>query len=181
MNTETPAKRPASKWPAALLGLILGGTAGLVVENEGLVLHSYADPAWGWAVPTACMGDTGPHIQRGMTFTESQCLDMLDARLRHTWNVLTTRCIREDVEISIHEALAVLSWTDNVGVGAACGSTLMRQLNAGEPGEVWCLQMYRWVYANGKVLTGLQNRREREVRVCLGQRDLLAEKGIELP
>lgn len=181
MNDVPAKRRPASKWPAALLGMILGGTAGLAIENEGLVLRSYADPAWGWAVPTACMGDTGPHIQRGMTFTESQCFDMLDARLQRTWDALIARCIHAGAELSIHEALALLSWTDNVGVGAACGSTLMRQLNAGEPGEVWCPQMYRWVYANKKVLAGLQNRREREVRVCLGQRDLLAEKGVELP
>lgn len=114
MNTVPAKRRPASKWPGALLGLVLGGTAGLAIENEGLVLRSYADPAWGWAVPTACMGDTGPHIKRGMTFTESQCLDMLDARLQRTWGALTTRCIHAGAELSIHEALAVLSWTDNV-------------------------------------------------------------------
>ena len=53
--------------------------------------------------------------------------------------------------------------------GAACGSTLVRQINAGEPPEVWCRQLLRWDKAGGRTVRGLTLRRQAEYRVCIGE------------
>ena len=62
--------------------------------------------------------------------------------------------------------VAFLSWTYNVGVGAACGSTLVRLANAGALRGA-CDQLLRWNRAGGKIVRGLTNRREAERQLCL--------------
>jgi lysozyme len=68
-----------------------------------------------------------------------------------------------------HEAAAVLSWGYNVGVSAACTSTLVAKINAGAPAKEWCVELKRWVYAGGKKLRGLERRREAEYTMCIGE------------
>jgi lysozyme len=45
----------------------------------------------------------------------------------------------------------------------------VRQINAGEPPEVWCRQLLRWDKAGGRTVRGLTLRRQAEYRVCLGE------------
>jgi lysozyme len=56
---------------------------------------------------------------------------------------------------------AVVSWTYNLGEGALKSSTMLKKINAAwheaVPG-----QMKRWTRAGGKVLKGLERRREAE-------------------
>lgn len=110
-------------------GPIIGGAgvlalaAGFLVVKEDVVLKTYADPVLGWKVPTACVGETGPHIQRGQMFTREQCLTMLDATLRRKAAELDA-CISRP--IPDHAAAAVLSLAYNAGTGAVCRSTLVR-------------------------------------------------------
>jgi len=62
--------------------------------------------------------------------------------------------------------VAFLSWSYNVGTGAACRSTLVRRANAGDmPGA--CYQLPRWNRASGMVVSGLTNRRGAERTLCL--------------
>lgn len=63
---------------------------------------------------------------------------------------------------------AYVSWTYNVGVGAACSSTLLRKLNAGDYAGA-CKELSRWTYAGGRQLAGLVKRRDAERRQCLGE------------
>jgi lysozyme len=74
------------------------------------------------------------------------------------------KCVK--VPLARHEAAAVLSWSFNVGVGAACKSTLMRKLNAGQP---FCAELSKWTYAGGRQLKGLVKRREQERAMCEGE------------
>lgn len=67
-----------------------------------------------------------------------------------------------------HQLDALVSWTFNVGQGALERSKLARLLNAGDFGSVPA-QLRRWDKAGGRVLRGLQNRRETEVSMWLGQ------------
>lgn len=67
-----------------------------------------------------------------------------------------------------HEWDAYVSWAYNVGTGAACGSTLVRKLNAGDYTGA-CNELPRWNRAGGRVLAGLTKRREAERALCLGQ------------
>lgn len=61
---------------------------------------------------------------------------------------------------------AAVSFGFNVGVRAVCRSTFARYINA----LYWqaaCNELRRWVYVEGKVNRGLQNRRETETAYCL--------------
>lgn len=153
------------------IAAVLAGATGLAVVNEGIVLRSYADPVWGWKVPTACAGDTGPHIQPGMTFTLDQCMEMMGKRHRATWDHLEL-CLSRD--ITAHRAIAFLSLADNVGVNAVCNSTMVRLHNKGADDQQVCDQFRRWTFAAGldcrvsSKCAGIVTRRERERDVCLG-------------
>ena len=56
---------------------------------------------------------------------------------------------------------AVVSWTYNVGEGALKSSTMLKKINAARHNEVPG-QVKRWNRAGGKVLKGLERRREAE-------------------
>jgi lysozyme len=56
---------------------------------------------------------------------------------------------------------AVVSWTYNLGEGALKSSTMLKKINAARHEEVPA-QMKRWNRAGGKVLKGLERRREAE-------------------
>jgi lysozyme len=55
----------------------------------------------------------------------------------------------------------VLSWTYNLGEGALKSSTMLKKSNAARHDEVLA-QIKRWNQAGGKVLKGLERRREAE-------------------
>jgi lysozyme len=56
---------------------------------------------------------------------------------------------------------AVVSWTYNLGEGALKSSTMLKKINATRHDEVPG-QMKRWNKAGGKVVRGLERRREAE-------------------
>lgn len=135
----------------------------VVALFEGNYLTTYVDPV---GIPTVCMGETDKEITMQGRFTEEQCYILLGASLQRT-ALEVSPCIK--AELHSHEAAAVLSWAYNVGSGAACGSTLVRKINAGESSTAWCPELKRWVYAGGKKLRGLEKRREAEYKMCMGQ------------
>ncbi|QHM74100.1 Lysozyme RrrD [Mixta theicola] len=73
-------------------------------------------------------------------------------------------CMRSDMPQEVYDA--VVSFAFNVGVRAACNSTLATFIKRGQWRSA-CLQLKRWVYVNGVFSKGLQNRRERELVLCL--------------
>ena len=60
---------------------------------------------------------------------------------------------------------ALGSFVYNVGEGQFSSSTLLRLLNAGDARGA-CAQLSRWVFAGGKQLAGLVNRRAAERELC---------------
>lgn len=143
---------------AALVVVLLA--APIVAVEEGVVLTRYQDVV---NVPTACVGETDAQVVGLKSrFTRDECMALLGASLyRHA--LAMDKCIHRP--LTDGEAVAVLSWSYNVGTGAACGSTLVRKLNAGQP---FCGELDRWVYAKGIRLNGLVKRRAREKAICLG-------------
>ncbi len=157
----TTDRRPSRKPVIAGAGALAIAGA-FVPVYEGTILSTYVDPV---GIPTACMGETGPHIRLGQRFTMDECEAMLDASLlRHARGL--DACIT--VPLADHEAAAILSWGYNVGVRAACSSTLVKMVNAGRPADEWCAQFDRWVYAAGIKLPGLVRRRAAERDLCEG-------------
>jgi lysozyme len=65
------------------------------------------------------------------------------------------------VRIGSREFNALVSWSFNVGLGAAGSSTLMRELNAGHFAAAGN-ELKRWNRAGGRVYPGLTRRRRAE-------------------
>jgi GH24 family phage-related lysozyme (muramidase) len=154
---------------------IIGGSAaaaalasGMGAYYEGVFPVGYADPA---GIPTDCIGETGPDVRIGhQRYTFDECVRRYPPRLQRVWDDGLSRCVAQDV--SLHQGAALMSWADNVGITAACSSTLVRMLNAGAEPAVWCAQLPRWDKARvlGVMVTlpGLTKRRISERTMCLG-------------
>ena len=146
-----------SKARIAVLATVLVA-APFVAVQEGVVLTSYADPV---GIDTACVGETDEEVVGfKKLFSRDECIAVMGASL-YAHAMQLEPCVKRD--IPRHQAAAILSWSYNVGAGNACGSTLIRKLNAGQP---FCAELDKWVYARGIKLRGLVKRRAAERRMC---------------
>ena len=153
---NSPNKGPAIGLGALILALPI------VAYFEGFVPTTYIDPV---GIPTVCYGETDKTITMQERFSKEECYVLLGASLqKHATEV--SKCVK--VPLRDHQAAAILSWSYNIGFNAACNSTLVSKLNAGEPPGVWCPELSRWVFAGGKKLKGLERRREAELKMCYG-------------
>lgn len=125
----------------------------------GPVLEPYRDIVGRW---TWCDGIT--HGPRKARYTVEECNKLLEQEVAKHLRGLA-RCINRPLDNN--EWVALGSWAFNVGTGAACGSTLVRKINAGAPASEWCRELLRWDYAGGRKVRGLTLRREAEYRECL--------------
>jgi lysozyme len=86
------------------------------------------------------------------------------------------QCPRDCCQTSVSAPLfqgqfdTVVSWTYNLGEGVLRSSTMLKKINAARHDEVPG-QMKRWHRAGGKVLKGLERRREAEAALYTLRRD----------
>ena len=129
---------------------------------EGDERTAYADKL-AYGLPTVCNGHTGPDVRVGDVWSKEQCDAVLLRNLEvHGQGLL--RCVT--VPLNQHQFDALSSWTFNIGVGAACGSTLVKLLNQGQYAQA-CNQLPKWNRAGGREVRGLTNRRMAERDLCL--------------
>lgn len=145
----------------AVASLTLSAAALVGIANwEGFRSRSYDD---GVGVQTVGFGTTAG-VKRGDTITvERALIRLLDDARQHERELAA--CIT--VPLHQHEWDAYVSWAYNVGTGAACKSTLVRKLNAGDYFGA-CRELLRWDKAGGRVLPGLTKRRQSEYQTCMG-------------
>jgi lysozyme len=147
---------------AAGVTLAAASLMAFVANWEGDERTAYADKL-AYNVPTVCNGHTGPDVKVGDVWTKAQCDAVLVRNLeKHGSGLL--KCVTVPLNQNQFDALS--SWTFNVGVGAACGSTLVKLLNQGQYTQA-CNQLPRWNRAGGKEVRGLTNRRMAERDLCL--------------
>ena len=134
----------------------------------GIAVHEgYRDTAYipvQGDVPTIGFGDTHG-VKPGDKTDPIRALIKLG---QHTENF--QRQLREcigDVPMHQHEWDAIVSWAYNVGPQAACNSTLVRKLKAGDYAGA-CRELLRWDKFKGKALPGLTKRRQDEFKQCMG-------------
>lgn len=142
---------------AAAGGIVLASASLLayVGQWEGREHKPYRDIV---GVITYCDGITSPPPVPGKVYTDAECNALsLKNVTSHGEGILA--CI--DVRLNQHEYDALTLWAYNVGVGAACKSTLVKRLNAGDRAAV-CPQLMRWNRAGGKPVKGLTRRRQFE-------------------
>ena len=130
----------------------------LITHFEGCKLYTYICPA---GKKTCCVGHTGPEVEMGQTYTQSECDALLAADVKRFEEAVQ---VLINVPIDQCEFDSLTSFAFNVGEGALQDSTLRRRLNAGEPkAKVFSEELPRWTN-NG--LAGLVRRRDAEVRLA---------------
>lgn len=145
-----------------LLGSALAISVGLLASLEGYVHKPYYDIA---GILTECYGNThGVNVNKPKTHEE--CLTLLENE-----NSRIGMMLLKDYEGHTSYTLASgISFVYNVGDGAYRNSTYRRKLKAGDLIGA-CREMNKWVYItkNGTKVKakGLENRRAKEVELCL--------------
>lgn len=144
---------------AGTAGLLLLAT-GFIADWEGRSLRAYQDIVGVW---TICEGET-KGVKPGDVATPAECDTMLANNIRH-YEAGLDRCLT--AKVPGKTKVAWVSWTLNVGIGAACKSTLVKLANAGRLAEA-CDQLLKWDKAGSppKSVRGLKLRREAERVMC---------------
>lgn len=136
----------------------------IIAPWEGKENEAYLDRIAQPPVYTVCHGETRG-VKAGDYYTDDECTEMLIETVTEFRNGLA-KCLPSLPELPEGVQVAFISWSYNVGTGAACRSTLVRLANAGDIIGA-CNQLPRWNRAGGKVVRGLSNRRASERALCL--------------
>lgn len=131
----------------------------LIADLEGCRLSPYQCSAGVW---TSGIGHTSGVVPT-RDITEKQAASNLISDVLRVERALAI-CI--PVEMPQHVYDVLVSFAFNVGSGAACRSTLAGFMKR----QRWyqaCDQLTRWVFVNGVINKGLENRRQRERAYCL--------------
>ncbi|MBZ9873067.1 lysozyme [Mesorhizobium sp. BR1-1-9] len=121
-------------------------------------------------VLTVCDGHTGSDIIPGKRYTDAECDAILQKDLiAHEQRMLACAPVLYNVPDDTY--VSINDWAFNVGTGAACKSTLIRKVKAGDLRGA-CMELSKWVYVKGRVIRGLTVRRVQGDAVNLSERAL---------
>jgi lysozyme len=129
---------------------------------EGVRQNAYPDPATRGNPWTICYGET-QGVQRGDHRSIEECKVGLAKGLDGFGDKIDA-CLKVPVPDTRWIALVSFAW--NVGPSAACKSTVVRLINAGQP-QAGCDALLKWNRAAGIVFPGLTRRRVAERELCL--------------
>lgn len=134
----------------------------LVGGFEGLRQTAYPDPATGGKPWTICYGHA-VGVKPGDHKSIEGCKALLISDLQAYASGIEA-CVK--VPLPDKRFVALVSFAFNVGVKAACGSSVVRLINQGRTKE-GCNALLKWNRAAGIVFPGLTKRRQRERAYCL--------------
>lgn len=121
-------------------------------------------------VLTVCDGHTGSDIIKDKRYSDAECDALLQKdMIAHEGRMLS--CAPELLDTSDDTYVAINDWAFNVGTGAACKSTLIRKVKAGDVRGA-CMELSKWVFVKGKVIKGLAVRRIKGDAKWLSERAL---------
>jgi lysozyme len=148
----------------------------LLKQWEGFKLNVYNDSA---GLPTIGVGHlitqserssaniviNGVAVKYAAGLTDQQVVDLLSQDVQPA-----EQSVNNGVKVPLNQNQfdALVSFTFNVGGGAFAGSTLLKVLNQRQYTEV-PNQLLRWTKAGGKVVQGLVNRRQNEIKLWNGE------------
>lgn len=159
--------------PAALLAALTSPLAYTTLERmEGNVLGVYRDKLAN-GIPTFCAGRTDWNAKPGTKLTDDQCREVNKATLLE-YGYAVLGCVNWNY-LTVKRLIGLVMFAVNVGKDGACGSQAVLQINAGNV-LAGCNLIARtpsgapnWSYANGVYVQSLQNRRQAERALCLGE------------
>jgi lysozyme len=132
-----------------------GNGLALTEQFEGCRLTAYQDQVGVWTIG---YGHTGPDVTPQLTITQDQAQDLLAQDV-----CSAAACVNNvvTIQLSQEEFDALVDFVFNLGAGAFTGSTMLRDLNAGDITAA-ATQFDLWDHAGGAVVAGLLRRREAE-------------------
>lgn len=137
----------------------------LIKRYEGLRLRPYKCPAGLWTVGYGHVigdGRTLPESAR-RTYAKEEVDSLLQKDVARFERGVLRLC---PVPLTQGQFDALVSFSFNLGLGNLQRSTLRMKTNRGEIARA-SKEFLKWVRANGKVLSGLVNRRKDEARLFL--------------
>lgn len=133
----------------------------LIKKFEGCELKAYQCSANVWTIG---YGHTR-NISEGDTCTQADADEMLADDLQEFEGYVNELV---DADLTQSQFDALVAWTYNLGPTNLKISTLLKRLNEGDMADV-PHQIRRWNKAGGKVLDGLERRREAEALLFQGK------------
>jgi len=132
-----------------------------IIKHEGMRRDVYRDIAGYLTVGAGHLVLPSDNLVEGQIISEERVYNLL-LKDTHEASKAVDNCITVSLLKNQYDAL--VSFVYNVGVGAFCGSTLVKKLNQENYASV-PTQLSRWVYAGGKKAKGLINRRNYEIKL----------------
>lgn len=132
----------------------------LIKRFESCKFTAYQDVVGVW---TLGWGHT-MNVNQGDTCTQAEADEWLNEDVTQVAKQVETAL---DVDLNDNQFNALVSFTYNVGIGRLQGSTLLKRLNAGQDPSDVSSEFLRWDYAGGRVVPGLELRREAERNLFL--------------
>ena len=129
----------------------------LIKQFEGLRLKAYLCPAGIWTIGYGHTSGVSPN-----SFITIQEADEYLHR-----DVATIEMQLNKLNLSLRQCQwdAIVSFVFNVGIGNFKSSTLLAKIRTNPDDNSIMDEFLRWVYANGKVMKGLQKRRLAEMKL----------------
>ena len=129
----------------------------LIKQFEGLRLKAYLCPAGIWTIGYGHTSDVSPNsfitIQEADEYLHR---DVASVEMQlNKLNLILRQCQWD----------AIVSFVFNVGIGIFKSSTLLAKIRINPEDNSIMDEFLRWVYANGKVMKGLQKRRLAEMKL----------------
>ena len=118
-------------------------------------LTAYQDQVGVWTIG---YGHTGPDVTAGLTITIAEAQALLAQDVSSAAACVNTAVA---VKLTQQEFDALVDFVFNLGTGAFKGSTMLRDLNAGDFANA-AAQFDLWDRAGGAVVAGLLRRRQAE-------------------
>lgn len=131
-------------------------------QFEGCRLVAYQDQVGVWTIG---YGHTGSGVVSGLSITQDQAEDLLTSDVAASAAYVNAAVT---VELQQNEFDALVDFVFNLGRGAFAGSTLLKNLNAGQF-DAAAAQFDLWDHAGGQVVAGLLRRRQAEQAMFQGQ------------
>lgn len=126
----------------------------LIKKHEGLVLKAYRCPADKWTIG---YGHT-LNVKSTDVINKEEAECFLRKDVEHAEKEVN----KYNLEINQNQFDALVSFVFNLGVGNFARSTLLRKVKANPNDPSIRVEFERWIYAGGKVLSGLVTRRKEE-------------------
>jgi lysozyme len=142
----------AQRMIVAALSLSAVGFVG-ILTREAYREQAYADPTYGWQVPTVGFGTT-EGVKRGDSLPVVPAIQraLVDAS---KFEGALKRCVTVPLQQAEYDVYVVLSY--NIGAAGFCNSTIVRRLNTGDYIGA-CNAILMWNKSNGQDCSAPGNR-----------------------